>query len=475
MSCFNIHLPAIRGMLFMGRIDDLREIVDGLRGELLELSEQTNTIQAKADGEARELTEDETKEVDRLMARFEAVETEIERREKMINQAVSLTESFGTKAEKQEPENSGKPQSQGRRAPAQPRSENSGQWGWRTFGEFANAVRVASSRSANPDPRLIANAPSTYSSEGVGEDGGFAVPPDFRTAIMEKVMGEDSLLGRTDQMTTGSNSITFPADETTAWDSSGGIQAYWSNEGAQINQSKLALKEKSVRLHKLTALVPVTDELLSDGGALDGYLRRKVPEKFDYKIQNAILRGSGSGQPVGILNSDALISVAKDTAISPNQAADTVLYSNIVAMWARMYAPCRSRSVWLINQDIEPQLYQMAFDPNNQTKVPVYMPAGGASAAPYGTLMGRPVLPVESASTLGDQGDIILADLSQYLTVTKTGGIRSDVSIHLFFDYDMSAYRFIMRIAGMPWWASAISPANGSATRSCFVTLDERS
>lgn len=450
---------------------DYSEMIDSLQGELLDLNEKVNNIQAKADGEKRELTEDETSEIEALMAQFDEKTDEIERREKMQAQSQRLTESFGRKTE---PEGEEGVKAQSRKVHARPRSEDSGKWGWRSFGDFSAAVIQASARSGSIDPRLVANAPSTYGSEGVGEDGGFAVPPDFRTAIMEKVMGEESLLSRTDQMTTGSNSITFPADETTPWDSSGGIQAYWSDEAAQITQSKPSLKEKSVRLNKLSALVPVTEELREDASALDGYLRRKVPQKFDYKIQNAILRGTGAGQPTGILNSDCLVTVAKDTSISPNQGADTILYSNIVAMWARMYAPCRSRAVWLINQDIEPQLYTMAFDPNNQTKVPVYMPPNGAAGQPYGTLMGRPVIPVESASTLGDVGDIMLVDLSQYLSVTKTGGIRSDVSIHLFFDYDTAAFRFIMRLAGMPWWSSAIDPANGSATRSCFVTLAER-
>lgn len=454
---------------------DYSEVIDALQGELLDLNEQVNNIQAKADGEKRELTEDETTEVDRLMDVFTNKTAEIERRQKMQAQADKLSQSFGRKTTAGGPDDEGGAPAAAHRVYPRAKSGDSGKWGWRSFGDFAASVRVASNRAGGSiDPRLIANAPTTYGSEGVGEDGGFAVPPDFRTAIMEKVMAEDSLLSRTDQLTTTSNSITFPADETTPWDSSGGIQAYWGAEGGQLTESKLALKEKQVRLNKLTCLVPVTDELLQDAGALDGYLRRKVPTKFDYKVQNAIVTGSGAGQPVGILNSDCLISVAKDTSTSPVQPANTIRYKNVLDMWTRMYAPCRSRSVWLINQDVETQLYQMQFTIGASSPVPVYLPAGGASATPYGTLMGRPVIPVESCSTLGTQGDIILADLSQYLSVTKTGGIRSDVSIHLYFDYDVAAYRFIMRIAGMPWWGSAISPANGSNTRSCFVTLDTR-
>jgi len=448
------------------------EVIDDLQADLLDCNEKVQAIQAQADGEKRELTEDETAEVDRLMATFEAKTEEIERRQKMQDQAKRLSESFGRKTDANGDEDT--PAAKERKVFARPRSEDGGKWGWRSFGEFAASVRTASARSGSLDPRLIANAPTTYGSEGVGEDGGFAVPPDFRTSIMEKVMGEESLLARTDQLTTGSNSVTFPADETTAWDSSGGIQAYWSDEAAQITQSKPSLKEKQLRLHKLSCLVPVTEELMEDAPTLDGYLRRKVPEKFDYKIQNAILRGSGSGQPVGILNSNCLVTVAKDTSTSPVQPADTIRFQNIVDMWSRMYAPCRSNAIWLVNQDIEPELYTMQFSEGANSPVPVYLPANGAAGSPYATLMGRPVVPIQSASTLGDVGDIVLADMSKYLSVVKTGGVRADVSMHLFFDYDTTAYRFIMRIAGMPWWDSAISPANGTNTRSCFVTLAER-
>ena len=461
---------------------DPKEMIDKLKGDLVDLNEQTRNIQAKADAEnGRPLTEDEAKEMGRLMADFERTEGEIDRRSKMLAQTAALSQSFGPTAQRQtpEPQNAASGNTQSARAPRIEvhSNEDRGKWGFRSFGDFATSVRAACGRDGRAlDPRLIANAPSTYSSEGVGEDGGYLVPPDFRQAIMVKVQGPESLLSRTDQLTTSGNSITFPADETTAWDSSGGIQAYWNSEGGAITQSKVALKEKQIRLNKLTCLVPVTEELLADAGALTGYLNMKVPQKFDYKIQNAIVAGSGVGLPQGIINAACTVSQAKDTTSSPNQAADTFVYRNVVDMWNRMYAPCRQRAVWLINPDLESQLDLMRFDTNRSSTqpVPVYLPAGGASATPYATLKGRPVIPVESCSAIGDVGDVVLADMSQYLTVIKSGGIRQDVSIHLFFDYDTSAFRFIFRVAGMPWWGSAITLPNSTSTRSCFVTLAAR-
>jgi HK97 family phage major capsid protein len=339
------------------------------------------------------------------------------------------------------------------------------------------AVRAASMNGGTVDQRLAARmAPTSYGSEGTGADGGFAVPPDFRAEIMQKVAGEDSLLGMTDQLTSSSNSISLPKDETTPWQTSGGIQAYWDGEAAQLTQTKPALDQDTIKLHKLTALVPVTEELIEDAPALDTYLRRKAPEKMDFKINLAIVQGTGVGQPIGILASDSLVSVAEDAS----QAADTVSAMNIFNMYSRMYGPLRKGAVWLINQDVEPQLFSMtipvknvAGDDNVGGSV-VYLPANGLSSSPYATLMGRPVIPTEACNALGDQGDIILVNLKAYMTAKKTSGLRADTSIHLFFDYAMTAYRFIFRMAGQPWWKSSIARRSGSNTLGWAVALDER-
>ncbi|MCK9504707.1 MAG: phage major capsid protein [Porticoccaceae bacterium] len=453
------------------------EKLEALQDRLLDLNEQAQSIQAAADAEKRDLSDDESRSLDAIFAEFEHIEAEIGRRNRINAQSNKLRQSMGRQTEPQDPQPqnrapSGQPQAQSGQHRSHPRAqvierpEERGRWGWRNLGEFASAVRA--SRGGNIDPRLMQNAPTSFGSESSGADGGFLVPPDFRQAIITKVMGEESLLARTDQMTSSSNTLTMPKDEATPWGTSG-MQAYWESEGGQIGQSKPSLGESTIKLNKLSALVPVTEELMEDAPALDTYLRRRVPEVFDFKIQDAIIAGSGVGTPLGILNAGCLVSVAKESS----QTADTINYKNLVKMWSRMYGPCRSRAVWLINQDIEPQLLQLSFE-GTSSSVPAYLPANGLAGSPYATLFGRPVIPVQSCKTLGDLGDIILADLSQYMTVTKTAGIRSDVSMHLFFDYDMAAYRFIMRIGGQPWWAEAVTPKNSNNTLGCFVALAER-
>jgi len=142
-------------------------------------------------------------------------------------------------------------------------------------------------------------------------------------------------------------------------------------------------------------------------------------------------------------------------------------------MWSRLYGPAQGRAVWLVNQNIYPELFSLSWE-GTSSSVPAYMPANGLAGTPYGTLMGRPVIPVQACPTLGDQGDIILADMKAYLSALKADQIRQEVSIHLWFDYDVVAFRFIMRVAGQCWWSAAIDPENSSDSLGFFITLDAR-
>ena len=347
--------------------------------------------------------------------------------------------------------------------------------GFTNMGEFALAVRTASHHGGRLDDRLtrlMSKAPTGMGNQ-VGSDGGFLVPPEFSSKIMQRIYANNSLLGMTDTYTISGNTLTFPRNnESSRANGSrhGGVRGYWMEEGDQITASKPGFGRLQLNLHKIAVLVYVTDELLSDvsGFALDQYLTRVGSDEINFLIGDAIIRGSGAGQPLGILNAPCTVSVAKETS----QTAATIRTENVVKMWTRLFAPCRSRAVWFHNQDIESQLFTMSLDVGTGGQV-TYLPPGGLSERPYATLMGRPLIPVEWCPTLGTVGDIILADLSQYVTITK-GMVETAMSMHLRFDYDEMAFRLIFRLDGQPWWASALTPYLGSNTQSCFITLATR-
>jgi HK97 family phage major capsid protein len=225
----------------------------------------------------------------------------------------------------------------------------------------------------------------------------------------------------------------------------------------------------NLKLNKLAALVYVTDELLEDSSALGAWITTNLPEEMRFTVEDAMLRGTGVGMPLGILNSNSTVTVSKVSG----QDADTLLYENLVAMWSRRYASARGGYVWMINQDVGPVLPTL----NVTTGVGgalVYMPPGGISGAPYSTLFGAPVIETEYSSTLGDKGDVILAAWSEYQMIEK-GGIQSASSIHVRFIYDETVFRFVYRVDGQPKWAEPLTPYQGTATVSPFVTLEARS
>jgi HK97 family phage major capsid protein len=350
----------------------------------------------------------------------------------------------------------------------------------RSVGDFLATVRIAMNPEGGPASaaahnRLVNAAPTTYGSEAVGPDGGYAVPPDFRAEIMRKVLGEDSLLARTDQVITESSGITVPKDETTPWGTAG-VQGYWTGEGALLTQSKPVLETSTIKMHKLTTLVPVTDELLDDAPALGAFVVKRAGAAIDWRVSEAIVAGTGVGQPMGFMNSPSLITVSKETS----QIAATIHGLNLVKMWARVPAAWRKSAAWLVHPDAETQLMQAGIQVGPAAAGTatagqlVYTPADGISGSPFGTLFGRPVIPHQAMSALGTTGDIVLAALGQYASVIRSGGIKSDVSIHLFFDYDVTAFRFVFRMGGQPWWSTALADKNGSNTRSAFIALETR-
>lgn len=455
--------------------------VEQLRERLVDLHAQAQGIQAKADQEGRALNAEELEIFNKIDSEFDAVEADIKRRERLESQGVALREP----APRQTPPTMRQTADPAPGDPtlAQPVSRiemrsawerDTNRWGWGSLGEMAMSVVQASKPGAHMlDQRLqirMEDPGSTITQEGVGADGGFAVPPEFRTDIMEKVMGEEQLITLTDQYNSSRNSMVFPVDETTPHQTSGGILAYWEGEADKIAKSKVALKNTTIRLNKLSALIPVTDETLEDAPMMDSYLRSKVPQKINFKTNLGIVQGTGAGQPLGLLNSPALVTVAKESG----QTADTVVAENIVKMYSRMPAASLPNAVWLMNQDVLPQLLLIKLEGSAGGVFPLYVPPGGLSSAPYGTILGRPVRLTEACNTIGDAGDVIFADLTQYMTATKTGGIRVDVSMHIYFDYDSAAFRFILRLAGHPWWSSTIARRSGSNTLSPYVALAAR-
>lgn len=306
----------------------------------------------------------------------------------------------------------------------------------------------------------------------VGSEGGFLIAPEYTEGILANVYDTGALLKDVRKIPITSNRLVMRAIDETSRASSrlGGLTHYWIAEESTITASQFKFRQIEWVLKKIAVRLDATEELLQDASALTAFINVELPKELIFGVENAIIRGSGAGQPLGILNSGALIEVAKESG----QAADTFVTENADKMFARMPARLITGAKWYINQEVWVQLFSLNRAVGTAGGLPVFQnPQTGISAAPFGSIHGRPIQPLEYCSALGDAGDVIFANMGEY-TICDNGGIKGSVSIHVLFLTDKEVFKFIYRVDGQPVWNSALTPYKGSATQSPYITIAER-
>lgn len=431
-----------------------------LRENISRFLKKMEDIDLRCQSENRELSADEIKDKKDMMDEVDGLRSILETREREERMRKEIEAPANAPLTRP-------------RVTGQGQEDRSAKDRFPTLGHQLIAAVRAGTPGGHVDPRLLNIRAATGLGETTPSDGGFLVQQDFSSELLQQVFQTGILAPkcRRIQISSNANSIKINGvDETSrASTRSGGIIGYWKDEAALKTASKPKFRQIELNLKKLIGVCYATDELLADAAALESFIRQAFVSEFGFLIDDAIINGTGAGQPLGILNSGCLVSVAKEQG----QKAATVVFENVVKMYSRMFPQSLQNANWYINQNIQPQLFSMSMSVGTGG-VPVYMPAGGVSGQPYGTLFGRPVIPIEQAATLGTVGDIIFADLNGYILAEK-GGIQSDMSIHVQFLYDESIFRFVLRLDGQPERASALTPYKGSDTLSHFVALQTRS
>ena len=428
--------------------------LEQIRARLREIQDRQNAIVAEGD---EGLTDEVQTEFDELSAEFDRLVAQETRMVRVQSQQAVMAQSPGRITTPD-----ANPATAAPRIESREMVEEDPNLGFRNLADFAMAVKNFYDPNGDVDPRLrIMGAPSNYH-ETSGADG-YNIPPAMRAQIWELAMGEESLFAAMVPEPTSSNAVDFLRDESTPWGATG-IQAYWASEASQFTASRLETEGSTVKLNKLFAFVTATEELMSDAPRLNARLTSGAARAIDWKASESVFRGTGAGQPLGFQSSAALVTVAKDAT----QAADTIIAINVADIYARCINP--GRSFWLVNQDSMPQLLTMTLGDNS-----IYVPpASGFQNAPGGILFGRPVRFSDHCETLGDAGDIYLINPDGYYAVNKTGGVSFAASIHLYFDYDVQAFRWTFRLGGQPFLSAPVSPNKGSKTRSHFVRVAAR-
>jgi HK97 family phage major capsid protein len=307
----------------------------------------------------------------------------------------------------------------------------------------------------------------------VPSDGGFLIPENLRSEMLRVALESSIVRGRARVIPMETLRVPFPMIDSTSNTSSvfGGIVCYWTEESGTLQDSSPQFGRIVLEAKKLTAYTQVPQELVADSViSFQPFISQIFPEALSFYEDLAFLKGTGVGEPTGMLNANKNLATIVSSK-EAGQTAGTIVWENLIKMFARMLPSSMGRGVWIASIDTLPELATMALSVGTGGSA-VWM-NNGAQGPPV-TILGRPVIFTEKApGAVGTQGDISFVDPSFYL-IGDRQVMSSSVSEHYRFGNDELAFKIIERVDGRPWLQSPITPQNAGATLSPFVQLETR-
>jgi len=306
--------------------------------------------------------------------------------------------------------------------------------------------------------------------ETVGETGGFLLPSQFSNEIIDMMLEEEICRKRCKIYSIAKNrgnTLTIPA--LSDYDHSSniaGINTYWTGEGSAYTEStNVKIRQLVLKLNKLTCLVDVSEELISDSAVKTETLLSGIFAKaLAFEIDSSVLTdsGTGAGKPLSFTNSDGVIEVAGESGQDP----DTINVYNITNMIKRIHPASFNKSIFLSSLSNLGELLRL--------NLPIG--TGGAWYVAFNETSGvwrlfsRPVIFTEHCAKLGDAGNLQLIDFSRYAMLIREGiSIKSDTSLG--FKSDMISFKASLRIDGQPLDVSPTVLADGETTVSPYIKL----
>ncbi len=248
--------------------------------------------------------------------------------------------------------------------------------------------------------------------EGVDSDGGYLVPEEYDSRLIQSLTEENILrkLGTT-ITTSGERKINIAASTPAA---------AWIDEGEALTFGDATFSQINLDAHKLHVAVKVTEELLYDNAfGLENYIITQFAKALANAEEDAFFNGDGEGKPLGIFadkgGGEIGVTAASATAIT----ADEII--NLVYSLKRPY---RKNAKFIMNDNTVAVLRKLK-DGNGAYLWQPSMQAGEADrlfgypvlTSPYVPTIaaGKPVIAFGDFSyyNIGDRGTRSFAELKE--------------------------------------------------------------
>jgi HK97 family phage major capsid protein len=182
--------------------------------------------------------------------------------------------------------------------------------------------------------------------------GGFLIPTEHKNDLLNRGLGVSKMAKRCTQFTIKGRRAKFGmVQETSRVDQQrqGGIVSTFQEETQAAPTGRPAFKQLSLEMNRITIIIFATEEMVADVQALDNWIKLMAGEEIGIKLDTTLLLGSGVGEPAGLMNSPALITIAKDN----EQTAATISATNITGMIGRLWPYSDERAAFFCSRSAE--------------------------------------------------------------------------------------------------------------------------
>lgn len=327
-----------------------------------------------------------------------------------------------------------------------------------SFGDFIKSV-------VNKDEKLIEYREKVLSM-GSDPEGGYLVPEEFKDELL-RVASEDGIVrsGATVLPASGEHpdtAVNIPVLNqagASEKDFFSGVWFTWSEEGADKTNKEISIDSVKLEPHEYNAYAVLTDKLIRNASAIETYVKQVYSRAQIAFEDYYFLRGTGVGQPLGIINSPAYYTVTRNTAV-------TVVWADIQGIMSHILPGCNP--IWIISRTLLGAVMGMADAAGNSIFI-----QGDATKNIPDRLCGYPIRWTFRVPSAGTRGDISLVDRAYYLI--KDGfGPAFDFSKHVYFLKNKSVLKMFGNVDGQPWLNGTITAEDGTTEVSPFVGLSTK-
>jgi HK97 family phage major capsid protein len=256
-------------------------------------------------------------------------------------------------------------------------------------------------------------------SENTTTAGGFGIPVFIDPSIILTAQESDNpFLSLARQVTVNTNQ----------WKgvSSAGVTWAFQTEAAATTDNSPVLAQPTVLVHMARGFIPFSIEVGQDYPSFAEEMSRLLAEGYDELLVDKFTRGSGSGEPTGLLTA---LSANTNVRVTVGTAGTNFSAGDPYKVWKALPQKYRRRAAWLMGVDVNNAIRQLgtanvfhAFTENLTAEWLAILFNKAVHESPY--------MPDTTTTTSGNNGLAIVGDFQNYV-IARRGGMSVELVQHL--------------------------------------------